>query len=132
MHERVFCNVNVDKLHDALQCGVHNFCSSIFQSLETVGHCTPRGSGVASAHGIPVVIALLQQHLTHDFDLCCPRVAPSVRVVSCTYHHWLCPIASGGAIVNCLFLVDACTAFCSSGLPHIVYLIACTVPQGLS
>ena len=50
-------------------------------------------SGVASAHDVPVVIALLQRHLQgiHDFDLYCPRVAPSVGVVSCTYHHWFTP-----------------------------------------
>ena len=62
---------------------------SIFQSLATVGLCMPRASGVASAHDVPVVIALLQRHLqgTHGFDLYCPRVAPSVGVVSCTYHH---------------------------------------------
>jgi len=67
---------------------VHNFCSSIFQSLATVGLCMPRASGVASAHDLPVVIALLQRHLQgiHGFDLYCPRVAPSVGVVSCTYH----------------------------------------------
>ena len=44
----------------------------------------PRASDVASAHDVPVVIALLQRHLqgTHGFDLCCPRVAPSVGVVT--------------------------------------------------
>ncbi len=83
----------LDNLHDAFQCGVHNFCSSIFQSLATVGHCMPRASDVASAHDVPVLIALLERHLqgTHDFDLYCPRVAPSVGVVSCTYHHWFMP-----------------------------------------
>ena len=30
------------------------------------------------------------------------------------------PIASGGAIVNCLFLVDACSGFCTLGLPRTV------------
>ncbi len=53
----------------------------------------PRDNGVASTHDVRVVIALLQQHLqgTHDFDLYCPRVAPSDGVVSCTYHHWFMP-----------------------------------------
>ena len=55
----------------------------------------PRDSGVASAHDVPVVIALLQRHLqgTHAFDLYCPRVALFVGVVdcNCTYHHWFMP-----------------------------------------
>ncbi len=73
--------------------GCTTFCSSIFQSLATVGHCMPWITGVASAHDVPVVIALLQQHLqgTQDFDLYCPRVAPSVGVVHCTYHHRFMP-----------------------------------------
>ena len=53
----------------------------------------PCESGVASAHDVPVLIALLQRHLrdVHCFDLYCPRVALSVGVVSCTYHHWFMP-----------------------------------------
>ncbi len=50
----------------------------------------PRDSDVASVHDVPMVVKLLQQHLqgTNDFDLYCPRAAPSLGVVSCTYHHW--------------------------------------------
>ncbi len=91
--DSLFHVILLDNLHDAFQCGVHNFCTSIFQSLAAVGHCMPRASDVASAHDVPVVNALLQRHLqgTHDFDRYCPRVAPSVGVVSCTYHHWFMP-----------------------------------------
>ncbi len=36
----------------------------------------------------------LSEGITHDFDLYCPRVAPSVGVVSCTYHHWFMPFST--------------------------------------
>ena len=44
-------------------------------------------------HDIPVIIELLRRHLrgTHAYEVHCPRTAPSVGVVSCTYHHWFKP-----------------------------------------
>ena len=67
----------------------------------------PCASDVASAHDVPVVIALLQRHLqgTHDFDLYCPRVASSDGVVSCTYHHWFIH-----AVADELHMVHECSA----------------------
>ena len=37
----------------------------------------------------------LRQHFggTHDYALHCPRAAPSVGVVACTYHHWFRPFS---------------------------------------
>ncbi len=54
--DSLFHVILLDNLHDALQCGVHNFCSSIFQSLATVGHCMPRASD-AVATGVELVAA---------------------------------------------------------------------------
>ena len=50
--------------------------------------------------GVPIlevstIIEALRQHLggTHDYALHCPRAAPSVGVVACTYHHWFRPFS---------------------------------------
>ena len=116
-------------LHDTFQCGVRNFCSSIFQSLATVGHCMPRDSGVASAHDVPIWL--------HFYSNICEVPMIWTFIVQ----GWLrlsgswvapiitgeCPTASGGAVVTCLFLVGACNACCSSGLPHIVYPLSLAV-----
>ena len=42
---------------------------------------------------MPVISELLQQHLkgTHAYAVHCRRTAPSVGIVSCTYHHWFKP-----------------------------------------
>ena len=49
--------------------------------------------GVASVLDVSAIIKLLHTDLqgVNDFDLYCPRAAPSVGVVSCTYHHWFQP-----------------------------------------
>ncbi len=40
-----------------------------------------------------LIMEALRQHLggTHDYALHCPRAAPTVGVVTCTYHHWFKP-----------------------------------------
>ncbi len=50
--------------------------------------------------GVPIlevstIIEAPHQHLggTHDYALHCPRAAPSVGVVACTYHHWFRPFS---------------------------------------
>ena len=57
-----------------IQCEVHNFFTSMFQSLAPVGHCMPPDNDVESDHDVPVqvhlVVKLLQQHMqdANDFD----------------------------------------------------------------
>ena len=82
-----------DNLRDAFHHGVNNFCSSICWALTSLSHHMSRDCSGASAHGIPVIIELLRQHLqgTHAYEVHCPDTAYSVGIVSCTYHHWSMP-----------------------------------------
>ncbi len=66
---------------------------------------------------VSTIIEALRQHLggTDDYALHCPRAAPSVAFVACTYHHWFRPLAGTGGIVSCLFLVGACSGSYSLG-----------------
>ena len=58
--------------------------------LQSVGQTMPRDRVI-----IPVLKVGLRQHFcgTHDYALHCPRAAPAVGVVACTYHHWLEPFS---------------------------------------
>ncbi|DBA98222.1 TPA: hypothetical protein ACH3X1_001148 [Trebouxia sp. C0004] len=44
---------------------------------------------------VGTIVEALRQHLggTHDHARHCPRAAPSVGVVACTYHHWFKPFS---------------------------------------
>ena len=65
--------------------------------------CNGSSSGKLALHGkaavnkaeVGTIIEALRQHLggTHDYALHCPRAAPSVGVVACTYHHWFRPFS---------------------------------------
>ena len=83
----------LDNHHDAFQRNVRNFSGSIFEGLAAVGYHMSRDATVASMLDVPTILDLLQQGLqgNGDFDLHCPRAAPSAGVVACTYHHWFQP-----------------------------------------
>jgi len=85
--------VLLDNLHDAFQRGVNNFSKSISANLATVGYDMSCDAFTVSTIDVSAVTELLQQHLQGDnaFDLYCPRAAPTVGVVSCTYHQWFRP-----------------------------------------
>ena len=67
---------------------------SIATCLQSVGQPMPLGRGA-----VPILrlVQLLKpcQRLgsTNDYALHCPRAAPSVGVVACTYHHWFRPFS---------------------------------------
>jgi len=85
--------VLLDNQHDAFRRGVNNFCSSIAKGLASVGYEMSNDPGVASVLDVSAIMKLLHTDLqgVNDFALYCPRVAPSVGVVSCTYHQWFQP-----------------------------------------
>ena len=88
--ESLFHLVLLDNQHDAFQRGVNNFCSSIAKGLASVGYEMSNDPGVASVlHVMELVHTDLQG--VNDFALYCPRAAPSIGVISCTYHHWFQP-----------------------------------------
>ena len=51
----------------------------------------PLGRGTVPILEVGTIVEAMRQHLggTHDYALHCPRAAPPVGVVACTYHHWL-------------------------------------------
>jgi len=54
------------------------------------------GNDLYSAEDFAIIEALRQRLKlcgTHDYALHCPRAAPSVGVVACTYHHWFEPFS---------------------------------------
>ena len=53
----------------------------------------PLGRGAVPILEVGTIVEALRQHLrsTDDYALHCPRAAPSVVVVACTYHHWFRP-----------------------------------------
>ena len=109
----------LDNVDDAFSVGngARNFSGSIATCLQSVGQPKPLGRGAVPILEVGTIIEALRQHLgsTHDCALHCPRAAPSVGVVACTYHHWFTPLASKGGIVSCLFQVGACSGFYSLG-----------------
>ena len=89
----MFHEILLDNLHDAFQRGVNNFSKSISHGLTAVGYDMSCDAFAVSAVDVPAVMELLQQHLqgNNAFHLYCPRAAPTVGVVSCTYHQWFRP-----------------------------------------
>ena len=114
----LFHTVLLDNLDDAFSVanGAKNFSGSIAACLQSVGQPMPFGGDGVPILEVSTIIEALRQHLggTHDYAPHCPRAAPSVGVVACTYHHWFRPFSTGG-IVSCLFLVGACSGFYSLG-----------------
>jgi len=72
---------------------------------------------------VGAIVKGLRQHLdgTHDYALHCPRAAPTVGVVACTYHHWFQPFSQHRRYCSYLFLVGTCSDFYSLDL----VLISC-------
>ena len=69
--------------------GAENFSGSIATCLQSVGQPMPLelGRGAVPILVVGTIVEALRQHLggTHDYALHCPRAAPSVGVVACTY-----------------------------------------------
>jgi len=55
----------------------------------------PHAGGIVPVMEVGTIVKALRQHLggTHDYALHCPRAAPTVGVVACTYHHWFKPFS---------------------------------------
>ena len=55
----------------------------------------PLDRGAIPVLEVGTIVEALRQHVggTHDYALHCPRPAPSVGVVACTYHHWFRPFS---------------------------------------
>lgn len=73
--------------------GVNNFGSSIAKSLASVGYDV---TDYPSFTSVLMCLPLWSFYNTglqgvSDFDLYCPRAAPLVGVVSCSYHQWFQP-----------------------------------------
>ena len=73
--------------------GGKNFSGSIATCLQSVGQPMPLDRGAIPVLEVSTIVEALRQHLggSHDYALHCPRAAPSVVVVACTYHHWFSP-----------------------------------------
>ena len=93
----LFHTVLLDNLDDAFSVanGAKNFSGSIAACLQSVGQPMPFGRDGVPILEVSTIIEALRQHLggTHDYALHCPRAAPSVGVVACTYHHWFRPFS---------------------------------------
>ncbi len=87
----------LDNLDDAFSVanGAKNFSGSIATCLQSVGQPMPFGRDGVPILEVSTIIEAMRQHLggTHDYALHCPRAAPSVGVVACTYHHWFRPFS---------------------------------------
>jgi len=85
----------LDNIDGAFSAGdsVKNFSGSIATCLQSVGQPMPHDRGVIPVLEVGAIVKGLRQHLdgTHDYALHCPRAAPTVGVVACTYHHWFQP-----------------------------------------
>ncbi len=84
------------KIDDAFSVGrgARNFSGSIAACLQSIGQSMPVYSGIVP-NIVGTVVEALRLHLdgTHDYALHCPRAAPSVGIVACTYHHWFKPFS---------------------------------------
>ncbi len=93
----LFHTVLLDNLDDAFSVasGAKNFSGSIATCLQSVGQPMPFGRDGVPILEVSTIIEAMRQHLggTHDYALHCPRAAPSVGVVACTYHHWFRPFS---------------------------------------
>jgi len=87
----------LDNLDDAFSIwgGAKNFSGSIATCLQSIGQPMPHDRGVIPVVEVGTIVKALRQHLggTHDYALHCPRAAPTVGVVACTYHHWFRPFS---------------------------------------
>jgi len=75
--------------------GAKKFSGSIATCLQSIGQPMPHDRGVIPILEVGTIVQALRQHIggTHDYALCCPRAAPTVGVVACTYHHWFRPFS---------------------------------------
>ena len=55
----------------------------------------PLDRGAVPVLEVGTIVEALRQHLcgTHDYALHCPRAAPSVGLVACTYYHLIGPFS---------------------------------------
>ena len=55
----------------------------------------PLDRGAVPVLEVGTIVEALRQHLggTHDYALHCPRAAPSVGLVACTYYHLFGPFS---------------------------------------
>ena len=85
----------LDNQRDAFQLRVNNFCRSIFRGLASVGYNMSQDFTTVSRLDVTAVMELLHSSLqdVYDSELGCPRVAPSVGVVTCTYRRWFLPFS---------------------------------------
>ncbi len=87
----LFHTILLDNLDDAFSVGrgARNFSGSIAACLQSIGQSMPVYSGVVPIIEVGTVVEALRLHLdgAHNYALHCPRAAPSVGIVACTYHH---------------------------------------------
>jgi len=93
----LFHTILLDNLDDAFSAGngAKNFSGSTAACLQSVGQPMPHDRGVNPVLEVGTIVIALRQRLggTHDYALHCPRAAPTVGVVACTYHHWFRPFS---------------------------------------
>ncbi len=121
----LFHTILLDNIDDAFSAGdsAKNFSGSIATCLQSNGQPMPHDRGVIPVLEVGAIVKGLRQHLdgTHDYALHCPRAAPTVGVVACTYHHWFQPFSQHRRYCSYLFLVGTCSDFYSLDL----VLISC-------
>jgi len=87
----------LDNLDDAFSVGngAKNFSGSIATCLQSIGQPMPHDRGVIPVLEVGTIVQALHQYLggTHDYALHCPRAAPTVGVVACTYNHCFRPFS---------------------------------------
>ena len=105
-----------------------NRVSTTFAGLASVGYHMSQGTAVAAKLEVATIMDLLQDSLrdVNASDLGCPRVAPSVGVVSCTYHQWFMPFSRHRRYCQLSVSGRVCVVFCSLGLAliHCLLLLA--------
>ncbi len=96
--DSLFHVVLQDNLADAFQHRAHNFASAVVGSLRIVDYDleVPRAVGVVPIIDVGVALESLNSHLqgSANHALRCPRAAPSVGVLTCTYEQWFRPIST--------------------------------------
>ena len=85
----LFHTILLDNLDDAFSVGngANNFSGSIATCLQSIGQPMPLGRVAVPILEVGTIVEALRLHLgsTHDYALHCPRAAPSIGVVACTY-----------------------------------------------
>ncbi len=93
----LFHTILLDNLDDAFSVGrgARNFSGSVAACLQSIEQSMPVYSGIVPIIEVGTVVEALRLHLdgTHDYALHCPRAAPTVGIVACTYHHWSRPFS---------------------------------------